>query len=258
MLTASLLALGFAAPAKQPPSLWPAPSTSTPGTGVLPVTPSDSFFTLAGPGPSKASPLLTAAFDRYMPLTFPHTADAAKTNMAPALTSLTIAVDDLSEDHPGLATDESYTLTVSTDDLTATAHAKTVYGALRALETFSQMVTFDFDAGAYEIVGAPWKVDDAPRFAHRGLMIDTARHYETLAAIRGVVDSLPYAKLNVLHWHMVDIQSFPFESKTSPKLWEGAYSPSQRCTAHLARPVLMPACTLSTLAEAMPLASSHT
>ena len=230
MLTASLLALGFAAPAKQPPSLWPAPSTSTPGTGVLPVTPSDSFFTLAGPGPSKASPLLTAAFDRYMPLTFPHTADAAKTNMAPALTSLTIAVDDLSEDHPGLATDESYTLTVSTDDLTATAHAKTVYGALRALETFSQMVTFDFDAGAYEIVGAPWKVDDAPRFAHRGLMIDTARHYETLAAVRGVVDSLPYAKLNVLHWHMVDIQSFPFESKTSPKLWEGAYSPSQRYT----------------------------
>ena len=37
-------------------------------------------------------------------------------------------------------------------------------------------------------------------------MIDSARHFETLSAIRGIVDSLPYAKLNVLHWHMVDSQ----------------------------------------------------
>ena len=228
MLSASLLALSFAATDRQPPSLWPAPSTSTPSTKALPVTPSKSFFKLAGDHSGKSSPLLTAAFERYLPLTFPHTADAdASPNLA--LSVLTITVDDLSEDHPGISTDESYTIDVSYG-AKATAHAKTVYGALRALETFSQMVTFDFDAGLYEIIGAPWKVDDTPRFAHRGLMIDTARHYETLAAIRGVVDSLPYAKLNVLHWHMVDIQSFPFESKTSPKLWEGAYAPSQRYT----------------------------
>ena len=61
-------------------------------------------------------------------------------------------------------------------------------------------------------------------------MVDTARHYEPLAAVRAIVDSLSYAKLNVLHWHMVDIQSFPFESKSSPRLWEGAYAPSQRYT----------------------------
>jgi len=65
--------------------------------------------------------------------------------------------------------------------------------------------------------GAPWRIADAPRFAHRGLMVDTARHYEPLAAVRAIVDSLSYAKLNVLHWHMVDIQSFPFESKSSPR-----------------------------------------
>jgi len=34
----------------------------------------------------------------------------------------------------------------------------------------------------------------------------------------------------VLHWHMVDSQSFPFEVKTYPKLWEAAYAPSQRYT----------------------------
>jgi len=91
-------------------------------------------------------------------------------------------------------------------------------------------VSFSFEDGVYTIEGAPWQISDKPRFAHRGLMIDTARHYESLASIRGIIDSLPYAKLNVLHWHMVDTQSFPFQSKTSPKLWDGAYSESERYT----------------------------
>jgi hypothetical protein len=32
----------------------------------------------------------------------------------------------------------------------------------------------------------------------------------------------------VLHWHMSDTQSFPFESKTHPRLWEGAYSSQEK------------------------------
>ena len=76
-----------------------------------------------------------------------------------------------------------------------------VYGALRLLESFSQLVVFDFDCGRYEVAGVPWQIADAPRFAHRGLMVDTARHYEPLAAVRAIIDSLAYAKLNVLHWH---------------------------------------------------------
>ena len=101
-------------------------------------------------------------------------------------------------------------------------------GVLRGLETFSQLVLFDFDLGRYLIGNAPWTIEDDARFPHRGLMIDTSRHFQPLAAIRGVIDSLPYTKLNVLHWHMSDSQSFPFESKTRPKLWDAAYSPQQR------------------------------
>ena len=97
-----------------------------------------------------------------------------------------------------------------------------MYGALRGLETFSQLVTFDFTSERYVIAGCPWSISDAPRFAHRGLMIDTARHYQPLASIRAIVDSIVYAKLNVLHWHLVDSQSFPFHSETNPKLWQGA------------------------------------
>lgn len=35
---------------------------------------------------------------------------------------------------------------------------------------------------------------------------------------------------NVLHWHIVDTQSFPLEIPSYPKLWDGAYSTTERYT----------------------------
>lgn len=35
---------------------------------------------------------------------------------------------------------------------------------------------------------------------------------------------------NVLHWHIVDTQSFPLEIPSYPKLWDGAYSIPERYT----------------------------
>ncbi|KAI5061539.1 hypothetical protein GOP47_0024044 [Adiantum capillus-veneris] len=48
--------------------------------------------------------------------------------------------------------------------------------------------------------------------------------------IKEVIDAMSYAKLNVLHWHIVDTQSFPLEIPSYPKLWEGSFSPWERYT----------------------------
>ena len=96
-----------------------------------------------------------------------------------------------------METDESYNLSVTAVGI-ATLHAKTVFGALRGLETFSQLVLFDFDTGSYTLRFAPWAIIDAPRFPHRGLMIDSARHFLPVGTIKKVINSLPYAKINVV------------------------------------------------------------
>ena len=63
---------------------------------------------------------------------------------------------------PQLETDESYSLTIPASG-DASLHAKTVFGALKGLETFAQLVTFDFDSETYQIVQTPWAIEDAPR-----------------------------------------------------------------------------------------------
>jgi hypothetical protein len=48
---------------------------------------------------------------------------------------------------------------------------------------------------------------------------------------QALVASLPFAKINVLHWHLTDSQSFPLETPSAPRLWRAAWSPAERYTA---------------------------
>ena len=140
---------------------------------------------------------------------------------------MTVTVASNSEDYPQLDTDESYTLQI---DSAITLTAKTVYGALRGLETLSQLVVFDYDLQEYFVPATPISIDDAPRYQHRGMLLDTSRHFQPISFLEQTIDALSYAKYNVLHWHVVDTQSFPFESLTYPLLWNGSYTKQERYT----------------------------
>jgi hexosaminidase len=61
-------------------------------------------------------------------------------------------------------------------------------------------------------------VEDAPRFAWRGLMLDSARHFQSVEEIRALIDQMALHKLNVLHWHLTDDQGWRIEIKRYPEL----------------------------------------
>lgn len=60
------------------------------------------------------------------------------------------------------------------------------------------------------------------------MLLDTSRHFQPISFLQQTIDALSYAKYNVLHWHVVDTQSFPFESKAYPRLWDGAYTKQEK------------------------------
>ena len=70
---------------------------------------------------------------------------------------------------------------------------------------------------------APWclplgRIEDAPRFPWRGLMLDAARHFIPADALLQTLDLMAFYKLNVLHLHLSDDQGFRFPSAAWPKL----------------------------------------
>jgi hexosaminidase len=122
-----------------------------------------------------------------------------------------------------METDESYTLVVPLQG-NITITAATCYGALHALQSLGQLVRYSGRMQRYYIGHAPCTVIDSPRFKHRELLVDTARHYIFPATLKLMIDSLAYTKMNVMHWHLSDTESFPFESPSSPRLSMGSYS----------------------------------
>ncbi|WP_405003391.1 family 20 glycosylhydrolase [Kitasatospora purpeofusca] len=65
---------------------------------------------------------------------------------------------------------------------------------------------------------APVTVEDRPRYAYRGAMLDVARHFFTPAEVKGFVDRLALYKLNHLHLHLTDDQGWRIEVPARPAL----------------------------------------
>ena len=177
--------------------LVPLPSAMTKGSSTLPLAAAFCIQQASSP-----HAVLTAAIARIEGIIFMHGGQSG----AIGLQTLKLNVTE-SFDLPQLGGNESYTLQI--DASTATLTAPTINGALHGLQTFSQLCRYDFDKDAVVIDEAPWQISDAPRFSHRGLMLDTARHFYPPAAILPLLDAMAAVKLSVFHWHIVDDTSFP-------------------------------------------------
>jgi hexosaminidase len=199
------------------PFLVPMPQKITSGTTAVGISRDIQFVSL------NSSNDITAAWNRYKGIIFTHPPSSMSKKYTVVVPKLTVSV--VSVNTPlQMGVDESYTLIVPNNGDGATLTANTVYGAYRGLETFSQLITYNYDMRGYQVSIAPVSITDFPRFPHRGILLDTARHYQPVPMLKNVIDSLAYAKFNTLHWHIVDSQSFPMEARSASNLWMGAWS----------------------------------
>ncbi|KAH9393890.1 hypothetical protein TYRP_021422 [Tyrophagus putrescentiae] len=167
---------------------------------------------------SKLNPAFKGKF--FIPHRLDHSADPKNRGLLQNVTLKTLTAD--CPRWPQMdSLVEKYSIVV--DEHGATITGQTVWGAIRGLETLSQLLVH---TGRGEWALNFVKVDDFPRFGHRGLLIDSARHFLPMDSIIATLDAMEMNKMNVLHWHIVDDQSFPFESKSYPDLAKkGAFEP---------------------------------
>ena len=111
---------------------------------------------------------------------------------------------------PELDDDESYRLRIDNTGISLTA--PTTWGALHGVTTLWQLHAHG------QLHGASWFIEDRPRFSWRGVLIDVARHFMSLALLLRVVDGMARLKMNVLHLHLTDDQGFRFCSEAFPEL----------------------------------------
>ena len=126
-----------------------------------------------------------------------------------------------------LLSKEAYTMNIA-EDGSATISTNSVAGGLHALQTFSQLfyAHSQSESDLY-CPDAPVTIADGPAFEHRGLNLDISRNWIPPEAALRVIEAMSFNKLNRLHIHAADAQSWPLEIPSLPELsTNGAYDRS--------------------------------
>lgn len=145
----------------------------------------------------------------------------------------TLQITQTAEDKPSAfkplddEVDESYSLTISTEG-DVKLKAVSSIGILRGLESFTQLF-YQHSAGTFWYTPfAPVAIEDAPKFPHRGILMDTSRHFFPVDDVLRTIDAMAWSKLNRLHVHVTDSQSWPLVIPALPEVSEkGAHHPSE-------------------------------
>jgi hexosaminidase len=115
--------------------------------------------------------------------------------------------------------DEAYALVVARDRVTLTA--RTTEGLFRATQTLRQLFPWSVEhrnplGKRLRLPGV--RIEDGPRFAWRGSMLDVSRHFLPLESVKRHVDLMALYKLNRLHLHLSDDQGWRLEIRKYPRL----------------------------------------
>ncbi|MFG2821786.1 beta-N-acetylhexosaminidase [Kitasatospora sp. NPDC048365] len=123
---------------------------------------------------------------------------------------------------PAVLGAEGYRLSITPDGVRLVAARPA--GLLHGIQTLRQLLPPQAlqDRPA---PGTAWtlpcvEIADRPRHPWRGLMIDTARHFQPMDRLLRTVDRIALHKLNVLHLHLTDDQGWRLPVDAYPRLTE--------------------------------------
>lgn len=184
------------------PTLIPAPTQLTLRAGALAIDPASRVAAEGGEAAQSAAQRLIALTQQLHGVTLSHDGTAAA------------AIVFALEPDAGL-TPEGYRLVI--EGTQARAIASDAAGLFHAATSLALLM----QSSEGRAVQLPQlSIEDAPRFAWRGLMLDSARHAQSVEEIKHLIDAMALHKLNVLHWHLSDDQGWRIEIKRFPRLTE--------------------------------------
>ncbi|HVO45816.1 MAG TPA: family 20 glycosylhydrolase [Steroidobacteraceae bacterium] len=211
MAVASLATIGIAT-TTQAASTWsllPQPAgVRLAGSGVVKVA-DGALVAVRGAQVQQVQPMA----DRFMQLVANtrglhlHAATAADAHPA-----ITFQVDP----RASVESDSGYRIVIGAEGIHVIAHSPA--GAFYGGVTLWQLLT-----PSGWIRGTPAEIpegviDDHPRFAWRALLLDSGRHFQSVADIKTLIDWMSLDKLNVLLWHLTEDQGWRLEITQYPEL----------------------------------------
>ncbi|WP_416519166.1 beta-N-acetylhexosaminidase [Streptomyces achromogenes] len=114
---------------------------------------------------------------------------------------------------------EGYRLHSGAGGVTLTA--RTPAGLFHGVQTLRQLLPPAVEKKTVQ--RGPWRiaggtVEDRPRYAYRGAMLDVARHFFTVAQVKRYIDQVALYKVNELHLHLSDDQGWRIAVDSWPRL----------------------------------------
>lgn len=116
--------------------------------------------------------------------------------------------------------EEQYRLTIDPKDriVITGGSAKGVWWGLQSLSQILIESASKAEGGQLKLAGL--EIEDWPKFAYRGAMLDCCRHFIPFEDVKKYIDIMAYHKLNTFHWHLTEDQGWRIEIKKYPLLTE--------------------------------------
>ncbi|WP_157631803.1 family 20 glycosylhydrolase [Catelliglobosispora koreensis] len=114
---------------------------------------------------------------------------------------------------------EGYTMNITAGGVVI--QASSAAGLFHGVQTLRQLVPANIESATVQ--PGPWlipggQIVDYPRFAYRGAMLDVARHFHPVAAVKRHIDQMALYKINYLHLHLSDDQGWRIVIDSWPSL----------------------------------------